>query len=456
MKGGRAILCFVVFVTLALVANGGIIRESIENDPRQTIFFGIFGFASGGKFDLSVKNLKVKSTSSSSIDLEEAESTMGFVVQLVPYRNGIIFDDLEKKCPIYPSTAVDYHTLAMAEGSGLSFVVPLSAEGYYATYFVNCKKDLRVSFDVEIIEFNRGPDYLPVGQKPLPILFFIAGLINSGVLTFWLIYMKKKRQNVFRIHFVMAIVLLLKVLFLFVEAARLKKIQQDGEAPFLNAPYYIFEILESTMLFIAILLIGTGWSFMKPFLHDREKTILKVVLPLQLIADIAIIVTGELAPSSPSFVFWNDISRIVDIVCCCVVLFPIVWSIRHLKEGGNVEGKQGATLKRLEAFRTFYIATVIYIYFTRIVIVLLRSVLSFRNEWYADLVSEIASLIFYVLVGYQFRPVAENPYIQLSLEDDDGVMELDIGGGEDLEDMPMDSDDEGELRVVGGDREAID
>ena len=32
-----------------------------------------------------------------------------------------------------------------------------------------------------------------------------------------------------------------------------------------------------------IVLVGTGWSYMTPFLRDREKRILMVVIPLQVI-----------------------------------------------------------------------------------------------------------------------------------------------------------------------------
>ena len=30
-----------------------------------------------------------------------------------------------------------------------------------------------------------------------------------------------------------------------------------------------------------IVLVGTGWSYMTPFLRDREKRILMIVIPLQ-------------------------------------------------------------------------------------------------------------------------------------------------------------------------------
>ena len=32
---------------------------------------------------------------------------------------------------------------------------------------------------------------------------------------------------------------------------------------------------------------------------------------------------------------------LVDIICCCAIIFPIVWSIRSLKETSKTNGKEG-------------------------------------------------------------------------------------------------------------------
>lgn len=45
--------------------------------------------------------------------------------------------------------------------------------------------------------------------------------------------------------------------------------------------YYIFAFIKGVMRFVVILLIGTGWSLLKPYLNDREKKIVLVVLALQ-------------------------------------------------------------------------------------------------------------------------------------------------------------------------------
>lgn len=33
----------------------------------------------------------------------------------------------------------------------------------------------------------------------------------------------------------------------------------------------------------------------------------------------------------------------------------------------------------------------------------------------------MATLVFFVLTGYKFRPASDNPYLQLSLEDEDDL-----------------------------------
>ena len=44
---------------------------------------------------------------------------------------------------------------------------------------------------------------------------------------------------------------------------------------------YIVQFVDGMVMFAVILLIGTGWSFLKPYLHVREKRLLMMVLPMQ-------------------------------------------------------------------------------------------------------------------------------------------------------------------------------
>lgn len=42
---------------------------------------------------------------------------------------------------------------------------------------------------------------------------------------------------------------------------------------------------------------------------------------------------------------------------------------------------------------------------------------------HVQLLDETATLVFFILTGYKFRPASDNPYLQLSQEDDDLEME---------------------------------
>lgn len=47
-------------------------------------------------------------------------------------------------------------------------------------------------------------------------------------------------------------------------------------------------------------------------------------------------ILDENTPASRSWFTWRDILHLVDIICCCAILFPIVWSIKHLREAAGV------------------------------------------------------------------------------------------------------------------------
>lgn len=44
------------------------------------------------------------------------------------------------------------------------------------------------------------------------------------------------------------------------------------------------------------------------------------------------IVLEETAPGSTVYLQWRNVLHVVDIVCCCFILVPIVWSIRNLRD----------------------------------------------------------------------------------------------------------------------------
>jgi hypothetical protein len=142
------------------------------------------------------------------------------------------------------------------------------------------------------------------------------------------------------------------------------------------------------------------------------------LFPLQVFAEIAIVITGEESPSIRDWATWVNILHFVDILCCCAILFPIVWSIKHLREASETDGKAARALEKLRLFRQFYILVVVFIYFTRIVVFLLRANLADSlYAWVADAAYELAYLAFYVWVGVKFAPNSDNPYTKLRQEE---------------------------------------
>jgi hypothetical protein len=63
---------------------------------------------------------------------------------------------------------------------------------------------------------------------------------------------------------------------------------------------------------------------------------------VQVLANLALVITEEESPSIRDWLTWRDIFHVVDIVCCCAILFPIVWSIKqvrlHAPPGGGIGG----------------------------------------------------------------------------------------------------------------------
>ncbi len=66
-----------------------------------------------------------------------------------------------------------------------------------------------------------------------------------------------------------------------------------------NIAYYIFTFMRGILFFTVVVLVGTGWSYMKPLLAEKEKRILMIVIPLQVFAEV-----GHICYQSYQSVCW--------------------------------------------------------------------------------------------------------------------------------------------------------
>ena len=62
------------------------------------------------------------------------------------------------------------------------------------------------------------------------------------------------------------------------------------------------------------------------------------VLVLQVVNNIAIVFLTQETEGELSFDRWTAILHLVDILCCCAVLMPVVWQVNQLEK--NMEQNQ--------------------------------------------------------------------------------------------------------------------
>lgn len=341
------------------------------------------------------------------------------------------------------------------QGFNTNFIIYVATEkeeGLYNLYFHNCPnyvegQSVEVDFNIEIEERNN-ENYLSAGEMPLPALYFMMSLLFFLSGCFWVFILVKSNHTVFKIHYLMAVLVYLKSLSLLFHAINYHFIETKGEHVAAWAIlFYITHLSKGSVLFITIVLIGTGWTFIKHLLSERDKKIFMIVIPLQVLANVVKIIIEESEEGDVEHKTWLDVFILVDLLCCGAILFPVVWSIRYLQEASTIDGKAAMNLRKLKLFRHFYIMIVCYIYFTRIIVFLLQMTVSFQYEWLDEMFREMVTYVFYVLTGYKFRPASANPYFQISTEEDDEDMDIVVsqcGVTEGLSKLSRISNDQGE------------
>ncbi|KQJ83494.1 hypothetical protein BRADI_5g15250v3 [Brachypodium distachyon] len=438
---------FLVVVALHLliffhdVARGEIKTTPIVSDSRAVVLFEEFGFKPGGVAEVSVSGVSWSVPEGSSSQLRAVDPRlMGFIL----ISNTLFFkitnesDYAEETggafCPLTSEYVLPLFRLndIAPDGKGKGSVT-IAAADQYTVLFSSCQDGVEVTMDVRTEMYNirrpgsGGREYLPVGLLPLPGIFAAASAVYFAFMAAWVFVCVKQRATVERIHVVMGALLLFKGLKLACAAEDAWYVERTGTPHGWDVAFYVFGFFKGILLFTVIVLIGTGWSFVKPYLQEREKNVLMIIIPLQVIENIASAVIGETGPAGRDWLAWNQIFLLVDVICCCAVFFPIIWSIRNLREASKTDGKAARNLKKLTLFKQFYLVVVGYLYFTRIAVSAFAAVLSYKYQWVVNVSVEAASLAFYVFVFYNFQPVERNPYLYVAEEEEEaagGQLEL--------------------------------
>ncbi|KAI4896309.1 hypothetical protein NFI96_007396 [Prochilodus magdalenae] len=259
-----------------------------------------------------------------------------------------------------------------------------------------------VMMKVRIKEKN--PDgFLSASEIPLPRLYVSMAAMFLTAAIVWTYTLLKYRYSVFKIHWLMASLAYTKAVSLVFHSINYHFINTAGR-PIEGwaVMYYITHLLKGALLFITLALIGTGFAFVKYILSDKEKKIFMIVIPLQVLANVAYIIIEETEEASSEYALWTEILFLVDLICCGAILFPVVWWVWVTPDSGQI---------------------VCYIYFTRIIAILLKATVPFQWQWCQEFLVEVSTLVFFVLTGFKFRPASNNPYLQLPQDEEDLEMD---------------------------------
>ncbi|EOY23876.1 Lung seven transmembrane receptor family protein [Theobroma cacao] len=421
--------CLLSFLLISLFASFGFAEirvTEIRSDGRPIIPFDEFGFTHTGRLELNVSQIAL-SNPNPDLDL----SKVGFFLCTRDAWMHVLqqLEDGEVACALNSDLVKVVHDFkSLNRISSFDTVYQENDADQYTLVFANCLSQIKVSMNVRSAMYNldgkkNRRDYLSAGKTILPRVYFLLSLVYFTLAGIWIYVLYKKRLTVFRIHFFMLAVVILKAFNLVCEAEDKSYIKRTGSAHGWDVLFYIFSFLKGITLFTLIVLIGTGWSFLKPYLQDKEKKVLMIVIPLQVVANIAQVVIDETGPFGQDWITWKQVFLLVDVVCCCAVLFPIVWSIKNLREAARTDGKAAVNLMKLTLFRQYYIVVICYIYFTRVVVYALETITSYKYLWTSVVAGELATLAFYVFTGYKFKPEAHNPYFVIDDEEEEAAAE---------------------------------
>ncbi|KZV35067.1 hypothetical protein F511_04372 [Dorcoceras hygrometricum] len=391
----------------------------ISSDSRAMILFERFGFTHTGQANISVSSVSVDSPGASA-----DPSHLGFFFLTEESLNQVLIEIqqtpfscvLESK---YITPLFTFRYLYPPPRSSFEHSYPITSPNEYSLFFANCAPDSAVSMEVRTELYNLDgsvKDYLSAGLTQLPSLYFIFSVVYFTFFGIWIFVCLKNRKVVHRIHALMALLVIMKALNLLAAAEYKHYVKVTGTPHGWDVLFYIFQFIRVVLLFTVIILIGTGWSFLNPFLQEREKKVLMIVIPLQVLANVASVVIGETGPFFKDWVIWNQVFLLADIICCCAIIFPIVWSIRSLREASKTDKADRTSITQLTLFRQFYIVVIGYLCFTRIVVFALWTIAAYKYLWVANAAEEIASLAFYAVIFYMFRPVERNEYFLLDEE----------------------------------------
>jgi hypothetical protein len=169
----------------------------------------------------------------------------------------------------------------------LSHVFLPSEAGVYNLFFLRCvaeKNTHSVSLVLNTDYHNPKGNYLSAGDQILPLIYFELFLVYFFAVVVWVrtIMLNRSKFCVVRaVHYVMMVPLVLKCIVLLMECLRLYIISTHGHEELWSTVSRILLASQTFTLSIVFVLVGAGWTLIKPKLDASDRQVLYAVIALK-------------------------------------------------------------------------------------------------------------------------------------------------------------------------------
>nr|DAD36147.1 TPA_asm: hypothetical protein HUJ06_006787 [Nelumbo nucifera] len=205
--------------------------SEIRSDDRSIIPFDDFGFTHTGRLELNVSHISL-SNPNPELDLFQ----VGFFLSTRDSWIHVLqqIQDGEITCALQSGLVKVVYTFDRLKGAkNFGVVFTENEANQFTLVFANCLQQLQISMDIRSAMYNLDGrsgrrDYLSAGNSILPRVYFLFFLVYFSLAGLWIYVLYKKRLTVFRIHFFMLAVVLLKALNLLCEAEDKSYIKRTG------------------------------------------------------------------------------------------------------------------------------------------------------------------------------------------------------------------------------------
>lgn len=249
---------------------------------------------------------------------------------------------------------------------------------------------------------------------PLPMFYSIFLILYIVLTIVWTIYLIHSKKSICKVHIFMTLTLIFKCGYLSVTIADYLYIERYGSSLFnWSIVVNIISSLNNLFFYTTLFLVSMGYSIIKESIGIRLRMSLCTLILLQL----SIIACGILDKSKFNmFSAYNLFYGISSFMISTIILIVLFITISHLKKETKVEGKGVLHLRKLALYKQMSIVTAFYFYCYYPICFAVK-ILPFQYEFIQRFALEILTICYYIYVGFKFKPVKNNIYYMLAMDD---------------------------------------